>query len=232
MVRAEVVAYAGVPDGFQAWPVADTYAEIALNGGQSDDQIALLLANIAWLAEPPRLPIVERLRRRHPPSVAQLAEPRAVVDRILDAVHLSTQGGVRLTDDATGTVIAPGCCTQVDDWTGWIDPLLLRSEAVVVGHDPEVVVALRDSACLAWAADDVGTEDRGPSPHDLQIEFPGSFVPELVSEMQRGLMATTDRIRQWVSPFIPDRADDLVTRIREHWDVAEDDWPRSSMWGA
>jgi hypothetical protein len=229
VVRAEVVAHAGFPDGFRAWPVTDSYADIVLDGNQPDEQIALLVANIAWLAGSPKLPVAQRLLRRHPPTVAQLAEPSAVLDRILDARRLSSQGGVRLTDDTTGTVIAPGCCTHVRGWTDWTD-LLLYGRPVVMGHDPEVVVALRDDICLAWATEDMNTDDRGPLPDDPHIEFPKSTVPELVSEMQRGLVATTDRIGQWVSTIVPGRVDELVIRIREQWDVADNDRPHSFTW--
>lgn len=218
MIRAEVIAYAGVPDGFRAWSIVDDISVLVLDGDLSHDRTGRLVANIAWLAVPHRASIVTRLRRGRPPALESLTDPRAVVDRILDAEDLSVQGGVRLVDDATGTVLDPGCCVQVYDWADWAD--LLRGEPVVVGHDPELVVDVRGDTCVAWSVEGGDTPD-GPPPHVPRIAFPTTAVPEHISVMRRSLTATTDRVGEWASALVPGQADDLVTRIREAWGVAE-----------
>ncbi len=221
VVRAEIVAYAGVPDGFSAWPVSSRAEQLVLDGRLSEDRTGLLVANLAWLARPGRRPVATRLRRRRPPPLERLTEPRAVVDRILDATALSTQGGVRLVDDATRTVLDPGCCVQVDDWLDWAD--LLQGGSLVLGHHPELVVDVRGGTCVAWTTDRDDREDRGPQPHEPRVGFPAADVPGQLVGMRRDLAATIDRVGLWVRTVVPDQADDLVVRLRGAWGVTGDD---------
>jgi hypothetical protein len=217
VVRTEVVAHAGVPEEFSAWPVSGRAEQLVLDGRLSDDRTGLLVAYLAWLADPERRSVVTRLRRRRPPPLERLTEPRAVVERILDATALSAQGGVRLVDDATGTVLDPGCCVQVDDWLDWAD--LLQDGSLVLGHDPELVVDVRGGTCVAWTTDRDDREDPGPLPHEPRVEFPAADVPGQIIGMRRDLVATIDGVGRWATTVAPDQADALVVRLRAAWGV-------------
>ncbi len=221
MVRAEVVAYASVPEEFSAWPVSSRAEQLVLDGRLSEDRTSLLVANLAWLARPERRPVMTRLRRRRHPPLERLTEPRAVVQRILDAAGLSTQGGVRLVDDATATVLDPGWCVQVDEWLDWAD--LLQGGSLVLGHHPELVVDVRGGTCVAWTTDRDDREDRGPLPHEPRVEFPVADVPGQIVGMRRDLATTIDGVGLWAATVVPDQADDLVVRLRGAWGVTGDD---------
>lgn len=221
MARAGIIACAGLPDGFSAWPVSSRAEVLVLDGRLSADRTGLLVANTAWLAHPERRPVMTRLRRRRPPPLERLTDPRAVVERILDAGALGAQGGVRLVDDATRTVLDPGCCVQVEDWLDWAD--LLQGGSLVLGHEPELVVDVRGGTCVAWTTDRADHEGRGPLPHEPRVEFPAADVPEQIAGMRRDLAATIDGVGLWATTVVPDLADDLVVRLRGAWGVAEDD---------
>jgi hypothetical protein len=225
VVRTEIIACAGVPDGFSAWPLSSRAVVLVLDGELSADRTGLLVAHTAWLAHPERRPLTARLRRRRPLPLERLTDPRAVVERILDAGALGAQGGVRLVDDATRTVLDPGCCVQVEDWLDRAD--LLQGGPLVLGHDPELVVDVRGGTCVAWTTERTDHEGRGPLPHEPRIGFPAADVPGQIAGMRRDLAATVDGVGLWARTVVPDLADDLVVRLRGAWGVSGVDRPRS-----
>ncbi|MHA7133808.1 hypothetical protein [Oerskovia turbata] len=182
---------------FSLWPVAPTGWFLELDGSLAPAEVGAAVRAVAAVFS----------------SEAGQPVPEGQVERFLEgmltAEHVFVFGGLRMEDDSTGVVVAPGCCSSLDEWREWFG--LLDGKGVDLGHSPSPGGELVDGVVRLTV--DVEHAD---SP---TIEVPAVEVRRLLAGVERDLTGFVAAVSVWAGRHAPSRAADLVTVLARALDV-------------
>ena len=141
----------------------------------------------------------------------------ALIDRVIAANTLLLPGGILVANADGAVVIAPGCCSGLEDWQTWERCVNERSSPWG-GHDPAPWIAYDGDMARLWA--DGGTDDaRSESAiRDAGIDYvdvPAVELQRLLHQAGRALGQFAAPLRRWAEATTPLYADALVARLAE-----------------
>ncbi|MFD8320318.1 hypothetical protein [Kitasatospora purpeofusca] len=188
-------------DGFDLWPVAEVDPYLTLHGRLTPAEVGTAVMRIVAFND---LDPEPRERPRRPPR------PREPLDSFLhglltfESVHAA--GGLRVTDDATGTTSLPGCCTGIGEWRDWFD-VLDGGGATVFGHEPVAQVERTDDTVRLLVDAEL---DDGPV-----IELPAAEARRLLAGVERDLTAFHTLAAGWAAHHLPGHAGPVTAALAE-----------------
>ncbi|MGW1638356.1 hypothetical protein [Streptomyces lavendulae] len=181
-----------VPDGFDLWPVAEVGPAgfLPLSGGLSPAEVGTAVMCIVGCndIDPEDDPANDRPPRPADPLASFL-------HGLLTFDTLFAAGGLRVTDDSTGTTFLPGCCDGLEDWRTW-HQLLDEDGVLWFGHDPVSPVAKRFGDIVQLTVDAA----QGDSP---VIELSVTDLRRLLIEAERDLTAFLMLATDWTHQHLP-----------------------------
>jgi hypothetical protein len=125
----------------------------------------------------------------------------AIFTHLVNAEALILQGGLRLSDTATGVTVLPGCCCGLEHWRNWWDmtePATWNTTRLWLGHDPHAYIERLpgDGTSLrVWA------DEQESAPH---IDLSAETLPPLLHNVQRDLEGFLQRLAEWTAAVAPD----------------------------
>ncbi|MFG1780740.1 hypothetical protein ACGFIG_30490 [Micromonospora sp. NPDC049048] len=182
MIMMQAVIEVPMLDGEPAppWPVEPSPpgSWLVLHAGCTDEQTGLFVAALAN-----RIDVM-------PPGGRD-----EVVDALLAEELLIATGGLRVSDARVGTSVMPGCCSGLEDWRDWAQPLTGGSPWL--GHDPGPEVEAIGDALRVW-------QDGGPNRHRGRwaghyVDLPRRTLPQLLTGVQRDLVGFLDSLSGWAT---------------------------------
>uniref|UniRef100_A0AAU2W3C0 SUKH-4 immunity protein of toxin-antitoxin system n=1 Tax=Streptomyces sp. NBC_00008 TaxID=2903610 RepID=A0AAU2W3C0_9ACTN len=180
------------PDGFDLWPVAEVEpaAFLPLSGGLSPAEVGAAMMCIAGCndIDPEDDPENDRPPRPADPLGSFL-------HGLLTFDTLFAAGGLRVTDDSTGTTFLPGCCDGLEDWRAW-HQLVDKDGALWFGHDPVSPVAERFGNTVRLTVD----AEQGDSP---VIEPSVTELRRLLAGAERDLASFLTLANSWTHQHLP-----------------------------
>ncbi|GAA0472382.1 hypothetical protein Ade02nite_52050 [Paractinoplanes deccanensis] len=147
---------------------ADPWSWVALDAACTDGQIGLFLAVLASRFD-----------------VSPQDGPARIADALVAEEMLLVNGGLRVADTATGSVVVPGCCAGLESWHEWAD--LAAGRAVWLGHDPEPTVEAIGDDLRIW-------QNRGSGDH---VDIPRAVLPSLLLGVRRDLVGFLGALALW-----------------------------------
>ncbi|MFE5586172.1 hypothetical protein [Kitasatospora sp. NPDC056531] len=179
------------PDGFDLWPVAEVvpFGFLPLSGELSPAEVGTAMMRIAGCND-------------IDPDGDRPPRPSDPLDSFLHGLltfeNLFAAGGLRVTDDSTGTTFLPGCCDGLEDWRDW-HRLVDGGGMLGFGHDPVSPVAERFGGTVRLT---------------VNAEQSDSPVIELSVVELRHLLAGAERD---LADFLALAADWVFQHLPGHW---------------
>lgn len=175
-------------DGFTLWPVAEveSFGYLTLSGKLTPLDVGTAVMRIAACNE--NASDDDDRPLRHADPVGSFLHGLLTVDPLFAA------GGLRVTDDATGTTFLPGCCNGLEDWREWHQVLEDGGQAWF-GHDPDAGAERRgDTVRLTVDATQTGSP---------VLEFPANDLPRLLAGAEHDLADFLALAADWTARHLP-----------------------------
>lgn len=145
--------------------------------------------------------------------------PTRLIQRITQADSLIAPGGLRVRDTASGLVVSPGCCGELEGWREWnqapdgLSPWL--------GHDPAPWIEHLGGKIRVWP--DGGIESEAvPPAGSSPVEIAASDLPGLIADAHKKLQDFLDLIEPWARPLAGGAAGGPAAALAAHFHVS---WP-------
>ncbi|XVU20989.1 hypothetical protein ACQPZJ_27385 [Actinoplanes sp. CA-054009] len=181
-----------------AWPVAadGPWSWVALDAHCTDEQVGLFVAVLASRIE---VPLSD--------GAAQAAEALVAEEVLL------INGGLRLHDSATATIVVPGCCAGLENWRDWAD--VLSGDPIWLGHAPEPQIEMIGENLRLWQ--DGRHRDDSAGSH---IDIPRAALPTMLLDVQNDLLGFLKALTGWADRVgLGQRALSLVEAIDESFKI-------------
>jgi hypothetical protein len=178
----------GRSDGFDLWPIAEIepFGFLALDGSRTSQEVGTALMSLAL---------------NNDTEDDRPAEPvAAFLHGLLTMDPLFAPGGMRVTDDATGVTLLPGCCNGIEDRQAWYDLLDARFP-VYFGHSPTPGAELRGDLIRLT----VDTEEDGSPVIELSVDE----LRALLAGAERDLIDFGALATEWITGNLPEHAEPL-----------------------
>lgn len=177
-----------VPDGFDLWPVAEVGPAdfLPLSGGLSPAEVGTAVMRIVGCND------IDPEDDRPPRPADPLG---SFLHGLLTFDTLFAAGGLRVTDDSTGTTFLPGCCDGLEDWRTW-HQLVDKDGVLWFGHDPVSPVAKRFGNIVQLTVD----AEQGDSP---VIELSVTELRRLLIGAERDLADFLMLATHWTHQHLP-----------------------------
>ncbi|MFC8362912.1 hypothetical protein ACFUIY_23940 [Streptomyces griseorubiginosus] len=187
----------GPCEGFTLWPVAEStpYGFLPLHGALAPEDVGTAMVFIADDNN------CEPDEDGDPPPVDALG---GFLHGLLTMEDLSTSGGLRITDTATGTTFLPGCCNGLDERRDWLEVLDGDGRASF-GHGPSPL-AERRGAIVRLTVD----AERDDSP---VIELPVTELRRLLAGAERDLVDFLHLAAAWATVHLREYATPVTTAL-------------------
>ncbi|WP_407918261.1 hypothetical protein [Kitasatospora sp. NE20-6] len=180
------------PVGFDLWPIAgiERFGFLPLSGGLPPAEVGTAVMRIVGCndIDPEDDPEDDRPPRPADPLGSFL-------HGLLTFDSLYAAGGLRVTDDSTGTVFLPGCCDGLEDWRDW-HRLVDGGDLLGFGHEPVSPLAERFGDTVRLTVD----AERGDSP---VIELPVTELRRLLAGVERDLADFLTLATGWAHQWLP-----------------------------
>lgn len=192
------------PEGFALWPVGGIkrFGFLGLGGDLTEAEVGTAVMGIAGCNDID--PDGDGRPPRPPDPLGSFLHGLLTFDTPFAA------GGLRVTDDTTGAILLPGCCTGLEDWRDWY-AVLDGNGYAGFGHDPSPTAELHGDRVLA-------TVD-AEQPGGPVIELPASLLRELLAGAERDLRAFLDLSAGWANRHLPGHAGPVVAAIARVLDL-------------
>ncbi|MGA4800488.1 hypothetical protein [Streptomyces lavendulocolor] len=192
-------------DDFALWPVGEqkSYGYLVLNGELTPAEVGTAVRQIADCNdfEPDE---------EHGPCPT---DPLGIfLHGLLTMPDLVAAGGFAVTDNATGTVFDPGCCSGLEGWRDWLE-VLDGTGCAYFGHDP-FSVAERVNHMVRLTLDAHGTD--GSPVIDLSVDQ----VRRLVAGAQQDLQDFLSLAGTWAEQHLPTHAGAVTAALSRALDLA------------
>lgn len=181
------------------WPVVgrDDFWYLALHGDLTDREVGTAVHQILrWFYTDdegdPASTVEDYLARALAPYGPDEARPLAL-------------GGLRFTDTVTGSTILPGCCSSIDERSELVDVLGGRAATCWFGHDPDVVLTVRDG--LVEIVQDAQDLSRPV------LRFPLDQVRAALARAEEDLDRFCALVAAWAAAHTPAHADSLPAGV-------------------
>ncbi|MFD8787665.1 hypothetical protein [Kitasatospora sp. NPDC059599] len=199
MMSMQPVLEIFAPDGFELWPTGEheRWEYLVLDGRSTPAEVGTAVWRIAD-------------RNDIDPEEADGRGPRpedplgAFLHGLLTVPDLFAPGGLRVTDTATGTVFAPGCCTGLEDWRAWLD-VTDGAGTAWFGHDPD--------ARVEWVGRTVRLTQDAEDDDSPVIELSPDELRRLLAGAERDLRDFLALAARWAERQLPDHAPAVTAAI-------------------
>ncbi|MFD0403717.1 hypothetical protein [Kitasatospora sp. NPDC127116] len=192
MIVIQPVLETRVPDGFDLWPVAEVGpgAFLPLSGGLLPAEVGTAVMRIAGCND---IDPEDGTDNDRPPRPADPLG--SFLHGLLTFDTLFAAGGLRVTDDSTGTTFLPGCCDGLEDWRTW-HQLVDKDGVLWFGHDPVSPVAERFGDTVRLTVD----AEQSDSP---VIELSVTELRRLLADAERDLAGFLTLATDWTHRHLP-----------------------------
>lgn len=191
-------------DDFAFWPVMKSppHGYLVLSGDLTPAEVGAAVSRIAGCND------IDPEDDARPPRPADPLG--SFLHGLLTVDNLFAPGGLRVTDSATKTEFAPGCCNGLEDWRCWYQ-VLDGTGPIWFGHDPDP----RAERCGNTVRLTLDAEQSN-SP---VIEVPAAELRQLIDRAERDLVAFLGLVAKWADRYVPDQAGPVAAAVARALDL-------------